>query len=118
MRTDEEIQKRIDYEVIVDCYDDMEVRLSWFTHMENWLQFPFSAFTDIKKRDASFKRKKIDVLEMASDENFGQDIMLEAAYTEYIFLVPMLKLIDIEAEEETLEAIEDWKYWRKENRHF
>ena len=118
MRTKEEIQERIDNEVIVDCYNDIEIRLGWFTHMENWLQFPFSAFTEIKKRDGSFERKKVDVLRMASDENFGQDIMLEAAYTEYIFLVPMLKLIDIQAEEETMEAIEDWQYWRKKNQYF
>jgi len=68
-----------------------------------------------KKRDGSFERKKVDVLRMASNENFSQDIMLEAAYTEYVFLVPMMKLIDIEAEEETMEAIEDWQYWKKKN---
>jgi len=27
MRTKEEIQERIDNEVIVDCYDDIEIRL-------------------------------------------------------------------------------------------
>jgi len=59
MRTKEEIQERIDNEVIVDCYDDIEIRLGWFTHMENWLQFPFSAFTEIKKEMEVLKEKKL-----------------------------------------------------------
>ncbi|MEM6963361.1 MAG: calcium-binding protein [Bacteroidota bacterium] len=118
MRTEEEIQERIENEIIVDAYGEEEVRVGWFTHMQDWLQFPFTAYTEIKKRDGNFELKEVEVLRMASDENFGKDIMMEVAFNEYIHLTPLMKLSDIEAEEEPLEAIEDWQYWRKRNPYF
>jgi hypothetical protein len=40
---DELRQERIDYEIIVDCYDDDEVMMGWYYYLEEKLTFPFTA---------------------------------------------------------------------------
>lgn len=115
MNTEEEREERIQNEIIVDAYNDEEVKMGWYTYMQDELQFPFTATTMIKRRSGQYKKQTIDVLDLAeADDNyFGNDMMLEAAYTEDIFIVPMTELTNIQADESTTQALEDWKYWKK-----
>lgn len=106
------IQYRITYEIIVDCYDDHEVKMGWYYYMEEKLGFPFHATVDIKKRGGKKETKKVEVLELTSDEEFGDDMMVGVAFDEYVHSVPLLSLRDIEADEETLEAVGDWRFWK------
>ena len=89
--------------------------MGWYTYMQDELQFPFTATTMIKKRNGQYKKQDIDVLDLAEtdDTYFGNDMMLEVAYTEDIFIVPMTELTNIQADESTIQALEDWKYWKK-----
>ena len=40
---DEEREHRIDFEVIVDCYDEYEQAMGWETYLGDKLDFPFKA---------------------------------------------------------------------------
>ena len=46
----EEIQHKIDYEIVVDCYDDYEVAVGWITTMNDDIEFPFTATAELKKK--------------------------------------------------------------------
>ena len=48
--TNEEIQRRIDHEIMVDCYGDYEVAMAWQMYFEETLEFPFTATARLKKR--------------------------------------------------------------------
>ncbi|HFA49785.1 MAG TPA: calcium-binding protein [Bacteroidetes bacterium] len=108
----EEIQHRIDYEIIVDAYGDHEVKMGWYYYMEEKLNFPFTATVEIEKRNGGKEMKKVEVLKMTGDEAFGEDMRVGVAFGEYIFEVPLLSLKNIEADEGTLEAMGDWRYWK------
>ena len=61
MLKNEEIQHKIDYEIIVDCYDEYEVSMGWYYYMEETLKFPFKAKAKLKKADGSVKLTEIQV---------------------------------------------------------
>lgn len=71
MKTAEEIERIIDYKIIVDCYNDDEVNMGWFYYMEENLEFPFDAQLQIKKRDGSKELKRVEVIGLSTtDTNF------------------------------------------------
>ena len=41
--TNPDIEQRIDYEIVVDCYDSEEVAMGWYYYLEDHLAFPFVA---------------------------------------------------------------------------
>ena len=41
MLTKEVIQRKIDFEIVMDCYDDYEIAVSWITTMNDDIEFPF-----------------------------------------------------------------------------
>jgi hypothetical protein len=108
-----EIEHRIHDEIIVDAYDDYEVKMSWYYYMEEKLNFPFHATFEIKKRDGSKEIKRVEVVELTCGVEFGDDMTVGVAFDDYVHSVPLLSLMDIEADEDTLEAIGDWVYWNK-----
>lgn len=110
---DEEREHRIDYEIIVDAYDQEEQNMGWHYYMEETLNFPFKAEVKIKKRNQTELIQKVDVLELTSDEGFKNDMKVGVSYNEDVFNVPLLSLTNIEADEKTIEAIEDWRYWNR-----
>lgn len=108
---DAERNHRIDYEIIVDCCDEEEQKMGWYYYMEEKLQFPFAAKIIIKKKNGTATEQAVDVLQLSSDETFGNDMLVGVCYNEDVFDVPLLSLLNIKAGEETIEAIEDWRYW-------
>lgn len=48
--TPEEIQHRLDFEILVDCYDEYEIASAWQIYFEETLEFPFTATARLKKR--------------------------------------------------------------------
>ena len=82
--------------------------------MQNSLSFPFKAEILIKQRDGEQRVQEIDVLGLSSDETFAEDIMLKAAYTKDIFIVPMLSLSKLrQIDKDSIQAIKDWQYWNR-----
>lgn len=52
MLTPEEIQHIIDYEIIVDAYDEYEMSSGWYETMNDRLNFPFEATATLTKKAA------------------------------------------------------------------
>lgn len=110
----EAIEYRIRNEIIVDAYDDYEVNMGWYYYMEEKLNFPFHATVEIKTRGGGKESKRVEVVELDCDVEFGNDMTVGVTFGDYVHSVPLRSLIDIEADEDTLEAIGDWFYWNKQ----
>ena len=67
--TEEEIQKIIDYEVIVDCYTDEEVSMGWAVYMIDNLNYPFEAEYLVKKKSGESKWRKVKVVSNETEES-------------------------------------------------
>jgi len=111
--TKDEIQYRIDYEIIVDCYDEIEINMGWFCFFEETLTFPFKATALLKKLDGSPENKEVKITGLASDEEgfTGQDFNLEMEIGEYLYPIAYSKLSNIKGSDENLEAFQIWNFW-------
>jgi hypothetical protein len=113
MLTKEEMQYKIDYEIIVDCYDEYEVSMGWYYYMEETLKFPFKAKAKLKKVEGTAKLTEVSVTGLAADEEgfMHNDFDLEIITGKYVINIAYSKLSHIKADDETLEALAIWDYW-------
>ncbi len=116
MLTDEEMRYKIDYEIIVDAYDDDEQSMGWYYFFEETLEFPFTALAQLKKRDGTTETKRVKIIGLASKETgfMNEDFNLDMEQGQYIRPVAYATLSEFKASEETLEAFQIWDfYWRR-----
>lgn len=116
MLTNDEMQYKIDYEIIVDAYDEYEQSAGWYIYFQETLEFPFTATAQLKKRDGTdeSKRVKITCLSSKEEDFMTDDFNLEMEQGQYLRPVAYSALSDIKASEETLEAFQIWEYaWRR-----
>lgn len=113
MLTQQEIQHKIDYEIVVDCYDDYEVAVGWVTTMNDEIDFPFSATAALKKKDGSLEQKTVQIVGLASNEDdfHSNDFFLNMEFGEYIIPIAYAQLTNIVASEQTLDLFQCWNYW-------
>ena len=109
----EQVKYKIDYEIVVDCYDYYEVSLGWLTTMEDGLEFPFTATAALKNLDGTIAFRQVSIVGLDADEESfkGSDFNLEMADGEYIMPVAYSKLSKIDASEQTMELFQCWDYW-------
>ena len=112
----EKYEEKLYDEILVDCKDEYEQNMSWFYYVQDELEFPFEASIKLRKRNGGEIIKRVKVLDLSTDDsNFDRnfEIKVDIEFDEYIIETPMSKLEDIEANENTIEIIEIWKYWTK-----
>ena len=116
MLSNDEIRHRIDYEILVDCYDEYEASTAWFTYFDDTLEFPFQATASLKKRDGSVEQTEVTVLGLASDSDafLGSDFYLTIEHGSHEVHISYSQLANVRALEATLEAFQVWEY-QKEN---
>jgi hypothetical protein len=113
-RKDKEIEERIIMEIVVDAYNEAERAMGWYCYLEDKLNFPFTARC-IEARALSPLRKgnKVEVIEMAPEEECEHEMFVNIEWEEDTLAVPLSQLKAIEGDEETVEAIGDWHYWKR-----
>ncbi len=113
--TDPTRENRIDYEIVVDAYDEAERAMGWYCHLQDKISFPFLAtWSKTNKKTGAIAEKAIEVLGMASEEDCESNMYVEVAYIDEKDDTFTAKLSDIKAinpDPKTEEAIVDWKYW-------
>lgn len=109
-------QKRIDYEIVVDCYDEEEQMTGWHCYLGDNLSFPFKAKC-IKERSVSPLEvgEVIKVLNMTDQDDCLQEMFVQIRFLNRTFGVPLVQLQPIDVDEKTEEAIGDWHYWMRKS---
>lgn len=109
-----ERENRIEMEIIVDANGPEEQAMGWYYYLQDVLCFPFPARC-IAERAISPLRKgdEVEVLNIAPEEECQHEMYVEIRWERKRPLaVPLSQLKPIAgADEETIEAIEDWHYW-------
>lgn len=105
-------QQRIENEIIVDAYGPEEQALGWYYYLESNLQFAFRAKC-IAERAISALRvgEAVEVVGMAPEEDCLHDMFVMVKWKDRTFGVPLSQLEGVAIDQETQQAIEDWKYW-------
>jgi hypothetical protein len=105
-------EERIDDEIIVDAYDEEERYTGWYTYLQETITFPFKAQV-IKKSGKSplHENEIVTVLDMGDFNDYESAMYVQVTWGDRTFSVPLDQLYPIDADERTIEAVEDWHYW-------
>lgn len=109
----------IDMEIIVDSYDDREVKGAWECYLEEVIVFPFKA-----KLINNTECPEISKGEIVTVTDMDSDVYLLpcTGAIEYVFIewkdmeeiIAPKNLENLEKDNETLEAIKNWNFWVNE----
>src|SRR5205085_5658647 len=109
---DEERERRIEMEIIVDAYGPEEQAMGWYYYLDENLHFPFAARCIARRTISPLKPgDKVEVVGMPSEEDCGHEMFVLIRRKSDQFGVPLMQLEGIDVDEETKQAIEDWHYW-------
>lgn len=110
--TKEERQYRIDYEIIVDAYDDHEVNMGWYYYYNDDLQFPITATAKLKRRNGKQEEVEIQLVDVASEPEeelkFGMVMTMQG----FVFPISLLQISSVDTTDENLEMLNDWLFWK------
>jgi hypothetical protein len=110
---DQEREERIVMEIVVDAYDPEERAMGWYYYLQGQLQFPFLTHC-VARRAISPLRigDEVEVVDMAPEEECKHEMFVLMPWERVTLAVPLsqLKVAD-HVDEETQQAVEDWRYW-------
>jgi hypothetical protein len=118
-KTDPEREHRIEMEIVVDAYDEVERALGWYYYLKDNLCFPFSAKCICKQATSPLHVKdKVEVFQMATEDECEHDMLVMIKWEKESLAVPLSQLKPFAVDSETKQAVEDWHYWVKQGYRF
>jgi hypothetical protein len=116
---DEERENRIAFEIVVDAYDPEERAMGWYYHLQDTMQFPFTATCISKRRVSPLKEgETVEVVDIAAADECEREMFVEINWEDDTLAVPLIQLEAPEADAETQQAIADWHYWVNQGYEF
>jgi len=107
-------KRRIKKEILVGASDKAEQFSAWHSHLQDKLNAPFKAFCSEKlTRSPLNKDEQVTVTALADMNDCCGDILVMISWKGRKFAVPLEQLRAIDANTDTVKAIEDWKIWVK-----
>ena len=110
---DEEREQRIEMEIIADANGPEEQAQGWYNYLEENLQFPFLTRC-IRERAISPLRvgDEVEVIGLGPQEECAHEMFVLTRWDRPDGLaVPLSQLEATVADEQTIQAVEDWHYW-------
>ena len=109
---DEERERRIEMEIIVDAYGPEEQALGWYYWLEGQLQFPFPARCIAERRISPLRKGEVvEVTGMAGEDDCEHEMFVLISWQDRTLGVPLAQLEGVDVDDQTREAINDWHYW-------
>jgi len=108
-----EREDRIAEEIIVDANGPEEQAMGWYYYLEDKLHFPFTARCTVERAISSLRMgDEVEVVNMAPEDECQHEMFVGIRLDRRPLAVPLSQLEPIaEADEDTVEAVEDWHYW-------
>ena len=109
---DEERERRISMEIVVDAYGPEEQAMGWYSYLEDQLRFPFLATCSAKRAISPLQvGDEVEVVGMAPEEECQHEMFVLIRWERDTLALPLAQLDGAAVDEETRQAIEDWHYW-------
>lgn len=109
-----EREHRIAFEIVVDCYNEEDRSTGWHCYLEENLKFPFQAECINERRGSPLrKREQATVTGMSDVEFCSNEMFVDIEWSGRTVAVPLELLKPVKSDGKTVEAIEDWHYWKK-----
>ena len=105
-------EDRIYMEAIVDANGPEEQAMGWYYYLDDKIRFPFQArCIEVARVSPLRQGEEVKVLQMAPADACEHGMFVEIAWRQRTFAVPLAQLQHINVDENTAEAIADWRYW-------
>ncbi|MBM9521231.1 calcium-binding protein [Desulforhopalus vacuolatus] len=102
---DKEIENRIEMEIIVDAYNPEEAAMGWYYYLEKNIDFPFQAMTAKGKSERT-------IIGMADSTDCLEGMYVLVNFNDEDELLFSLEdILPIKVNQQSQQAISDWKYW-------
>lgn len=105
-------ENRIDFEIVVDAYDQVERAMGWYCYLQDQLQVPFKA-TCLSARSMSplVVSVEVEVVGLASEDDCMSEIFVLVRFAKSRLAVPLEQLACHALNKQTCQAVADWHYW-------
>jgi hypothetical protein len=109
---DEERDKRIEMEIIVDAYSADEQAMGWHIYLEETMDVPFEARCIEEKEVSPLEEgETVRVVGKPSAEPSLRQQFVTIQWMDRVFGVPLSQLEPVDASDATEQAVSDWHYW-------
>lgn len=109
---DAEREERISLEITVDAYGPEEQAISWYYYLADKLAVPFTARCITERPTSPLKSgDKVKVVGMPSEEVCEHEMFVLIEWQSRELAVPLMQLEGLQVDQETEQAIADWRYW-------
>ena len=105
-------EQRIEMEIVVDCYGPEEQAMGWYVYLDDHLSFPFRACCVAERAISPLRPgEEVEVVGMAPEEECEHEMFVRTDWHGRPLAVPLAQLEGLGVDDETEQAIEDWRYW-------
>ena len=112
-------EERIYMEAVVDAYDSEERALGWYYYLADKISFPFTAeCIAADKRTPLDQSERIAVTQMSGENYCEHDMFVDVTWKGKVLVIPLSQIKPVDTDEDTVEAIGDWHYWKKQGYTF
>ena len=119
IKEDKQREKRIDMEIVVDAYNEVERAMGWYYYLQDGLKFPFKARCIQKRSTSPLKTGDIvEVIGMGKEDDCMYDMYVKIKLDNDVLSVPLSQLEGIKPNKKSKQVMEDWQYWIKRGYQF
>jgi hypothetical protein len=119
IKKNKERERRIDMEIIVDAYDEVERAMGWYYYLQDGLKFPFKARCIQKRPTSPLKIGDIvEVIGMGKENDCIYDMLVNIQWHDDVLSVPLSQLEGIKPNKKNKQIMGDWQYWIKRGYQF
>lgn len=109
-----EREDRIHMEIVVDANGPEEVAMGWYYYLDGVMSFPFTATCNAERATSPLKKgDEVEILALADADDCEHEIFVMARWgVKKQLAIPLAQLKPAsDADEATVQAVEDWHYW-------
>ena len=119
IKGNKERERRIDMEIVVDAYNEVERAMGWYYYLQDCLKFPFKARCIQKRSTSPLKIEDIvEVIGMGKEDDCLHDVYVDIKWNKDVLSVPLSQLEGIKLSKKNKQIMEDWRYWVKRGYQF
>ena len=100
-------------EIVVDAYNESERAMGWYCHLEDRLHFPFQAQL-ARRKPGKAKPRVVTVTGMADSDECSGGMYVLVDWEDDEISVPLERITPLKASAQTVESVDDWKYWKNQ----
>ena len=116
---DEAREERIHMEAVVDAYGPEERAMGWYYYLDDKISFPFTAeCIAVDKRTPIKLHERITVTQMSNEDYCEHDMYVDILWKGEVLAIPLSDIEPVRTDEDTVQAIGDWHYWKKRGYSF